>query len=72
VTVQEIALAALSSPVQNNFFLTVHYFNFFVLIAQQARQAAVLGRLSLSMCLWVSQMFFVYQYKQNIKNRSVG
>jgi hypothetical protein len=34
------------------FFLTVHYFNFFVPIAQQAGHAAVLGRLSLSMCLW--------------------
>ncbi len=47
------ALAALVSPVQNIFFLAVHYFNFFVLIAQQARQAAVLGCLPLSMCLWV-------------------
>ncbi len=34
------------------FFLTIHYFNSFVPIAQQAGQAAVLGRLSLSMCLW--------------------
>jgi hypothetical protein len=33
-------------------FLTVHFFNSFVPIAQQAGQAAVLGRLSLSMCLW--------------------
>ncbi len=40
-------------PVQNIFFLTVHYFNSIVAIAQQARQAAVLGRLSLSMCLWI-------------------
>ncbi len=31
------------------FFLTVHCFNSFVPIAQQAGQAAVLGRLSLSM-----------------------
>jgi hypothetical protein len=38
------ALAALVSPVQNMFFLTVHYFNSFVLITQ----AAVLGRLSIS------------------------
>ena len=28
-------------------------FQFFVLIGQQAGQAAELGRLSLSMCLWV-------------------
>jgi hypothetical protein len=46
------ALAALVGPVQNVFFLTVHYFNAFVLAAQQAGQAAVLGRLSLSVCLW--------------------
>jgi hypothetical protein len=44
------ALAALVSPIQNIF--TVHYFNSFVPIAQQAGQAAVLGRLSLSLCLW--------------------
>ncbi len=45
------ALAVLVGPVQNIFFLTVHYFNSFVPIAQQAGQAAVLGRLSLNMCL---------------------
>ncbi len=50
-------LAASVSPVQNIFFLTIHlhYFNSFVPIGQQAGQAAVLGRLSLSMCLWVLQ-----------------
>ncbi len=32
------ALAALVGPVQNNFFLTVHYFNSFVPIGQQAGQ----------------------------------
>jgi hypothetical protein len=45
-------LTALVGPVQNIFFLTVHYFDFFFPIAQQPGQAAVLGRLSLSMCLW--------------------
>jgi hypothetical protein len=45
------ALAALVGPVQNIVFLTVHFFYSFVPIAQQAGQAAVLGRLSLSMCL---------------------
>jgi hypothetical protein len=45
------ALSALVCPVQNIFFLTVHYFNSFIPIAQQAGQAVVLGRLSLSMCL---------------------
>jgi hypothetical protein len=46
------ALAALIGPVQNIFFLAVHHFNSFEPIAQKAGQAAVLGRLSLSMCLW--------------------
>jgi hypothetical protein len=46
------ALAALGGPV-HIFFLTIHSFNAFVPIAQQAGQAAVLGRLSLSMCLWL-------------------
>ncbi len=46
------AFAALVDPVQNLFFLTVHYFNSLVPIAQQAGQAAVLGRLSVSKCLW--------------------
>jgi hypothetical protein len=40
------------------FFLTVHYLNSFVPNAQQAGQAAVLGRLSLSGCLWVSPTCF--------------
>ncbi len=44
-----------------DFFLTVHYFNFFVPIAQLARQAAVLGRISLSMCLW-SELRTVCRY----------
>jgi hypothetical protein len=34
------------------FYLTVHYFNAFVPIAQQAGQAVVPGRLSLNMWLW--------------------
>jgi hypothetical protein len=46
------AVAVLVDLVQNIFFLTVHYFNSFVPTAKQAGQAAVLGRLSLSMCLW--------------------
>jgi hypothetical protein len=46
------ALAALVGPVQNIFFLTVHYFHSFVPIAQQAGQAVGLGRLSLSTRLW--------------------
>ncbi len=39
------------------FFLTVHYFNSFV-VARQAGQAAMLGRLPLSKCLCV---FLVYK-----------
>ncbi len=45
------ALAARAGLVQNILSLTVHYLNYFVPIAQQAGQAAVLGRLSLSMCV---------------------
>jgi hypothetical protein len=45
------ALAALVGPVKKIFLLTLHYFNAFVPIAQQAGQAAVLGRFSLSMSL---------------------
>jgi hypothetical protein len=45
-------LASLIGPVQNIFFLTVHYFNAFAPIAQQAGQAVVLGRLSVIVCLW--------------------
>ncbi len=45
------ALGALVGPVQNKFFLAVHYYNFFVPIAQQAGQTAVMGRLSISVCL---------------------
>ncbi len=48
------ALAALVSPVQNIFFVAVYFFNSFAPIAQQAGHAIVLGRLSLSMCLWFS------------------
>jgi hypothetical protein len=46
-------LGCLVGPVQNIFLLTVHYS--YVSITQQAGQAAVLGRLSLSMCLWAFQ-----------------
>ncbi len=47
------ALAALIvGPVQNDVFLTVHYFDSFFPIAQPAGQAAMRGRLSLLMCLW--------------------
>ncbi len=49
------ALNALANPKQNYFFfLAVHYLNFFVPIAQQAGQAAVLCRLSLSVCLIIT------------------
>jgi hypothetical protein len=46
VPVQEIfcsVLAALVGPVQNIFFLTIHFFKTFVPIAQQAGQEAMLG-----------------------------
>jgi hypothetical protein len=44
------ALTALVGLAQSVVFLTVHYFSSFVPIAQQARQAVMLGRRSLSMC----------------------
>ncbi len=47
---------ALVGPVKNTFFLTVHYSNYFVAIAQQTGQAAVLGRLPLSVCPWFKMM----------------
>ncbi len=46
------ALTVLVGPVQTNFFLAVQYYSSFVPIAQQAGQAALLGRLPLSVCLW--------------------
>ncbi len=46
------ALAALIGPLQNVFFPHRHYFNSFVIVAQKAGQAAVLGRLSLRLYLW--------------------
>jgi hypothetical protein len=45
-------LATLIGPVQNIFFPTGYYLNSFVPIAQQAGQAAVLGGLSVNVCLW--------------------
>ncbi len=53
VSVQEFFfyLGCCSVPVQNIFFLTVHYFSALVPTAKQAGQAAVLGRLSLSVCV---------------------
>jgi hypothetical protein len=50
------ASVALVGPVQNIFFFTVYCFNSFVTSAQQAGLAAVLGRLSLSVCLWLGVM----------------
>jgi hypothetical protein len=44
-----------SRPSTKYFFLAVHYFNSFVLIAQHARQAVVQVRLSLIACLWSVQ-----------------
>jgi hypothetical protein len=45
------ALAALASPVQKIFFLTAHYSNLSVPIAQQPGHPIVQGRLSLNVCL---------------------
>ncbi len=40
-------------PIQNVFFLTIHYNTLFVPIVQQSGQAVVLGRLSFKKCLLV-------------------
>jgi hypothetical protein len=56
VPIQEIFVLPwllIVGPVQNIVFLIARYFNFFVPIAQQPWQVAVLSRLSSSMCLWV-------------------
>jgi hypothetical protein len=45
------ALVALVGQVENIFFLTIHYFNSFIAIAQKAGQTVVPGTLSLSMRL---------------------
>ncbi len=45
------ALDALVIQVQNIIFLSVHYFNLCVPMAQQPGQAVVQGRLSLNECL---------------------
>ncbi len=47
----------LVSPVQNVFFLTLHYFNSFV---QKAGQAAVQGHLGLLECVSASQKAMFY------------
>ena len=50
-----------SQPSTQYFFRhCTQYFNPFVSIAQQAGQAVVLGRLSLSMCLWVGILTQVF------------
>jgi hypothetical protein len=54
LAVQEVfypALAALVGPVQNSFFLTVHYFSSIVHITKQVGQAVLSGRLSLIVCV---------------------
>jgi hypothetical protein len=45
------SLGCSGQPSTNIFFLTVHFFNSFAPIAQLAGQAAVMGHMSLSMCL---------------------
>jgi hypothetical protein len=54
------ALAALVGPVQNILSLAVNFFNSSVPIALQARQSAVLGRLSLGLFLWAIHVKRLY------------
>jgi hypothetical protein len=51
-----LPLAALVGP--KYFFLTVHYFNSFVPVAQQAGQSAMLGRLSLSIGGFIKDEYY--------------
>jgi hypothetical protein len=74
VPIQEIFFLPLllySRPSTKYFFrLTVHYFNAFVPIAQQARQAAVLGRLSLNMRLYSYASYVYFLPKVNSAHRT--
>ncbi len=63
------ALAALVGPVQNIFFLTLHYFNF-VPVTLQAEQSAVLGRLSLCMCLHRKKRFTSFPSPRDVTNQT--
>ncbi len=54
-------LAALVAQYKIYFYPTVHYFNSFVLIAQQAGPAVVQGRLSLDACLWLTPLCHMSQ-----------
>jgi hypothetical protein len=60
------AFAALVGPVQTFFSFTIHYFNSFIPIAQQAGHAVVLGRLSLSICLGVGTQIRRQQKKVDL------
>jgi hypothetical protein len=65
------ALAALVGPVQNIFFLTVHYFKSFIPIARQARKAVVPSRLSLGLTVYKNynslNNFVFTVYVQNVR-----
>jgi len=52
-------LCCLVGPVQNIFFLAIHYFSSFFPIAQEARQEVVLGHLLFSICLWVKALSII-------------
>jgi hypothetical protein len=54
-------------PVQKILFLTGHYLNSLAPMAQQAGQAAVLGRLSLNVCLWLSHIQrYMHSFPKNL------
>jgi hypothetical protein len=58
-----------SQPSTKYIFTTAHYFNsFYVPIAQQAGQAAVLGRLSLHLALASVADKLTYKYRQQQRN----
>jgi|688.fasta_scaffold435078_1 hypothetical protein len=55
-------IAVLVGTEQNIFPFSINYFNAIVPVAQQAGQEAVLGRLSLSVCLRLEPNFFLYMH----------
>jgi hypothetical protein len=65
------ALATIVCPVQNMFFISIHYFTSFVPIAQQAGQTVMPGRLSLNMRLWFLRYNCIVQHKHPVVLLSV-
>jgi hypothetical protein len=67
-------------PVQEIFFClgcssrpsAKYFFNSFVPVAQQPGQSAVLGRLSLSVCLWAKHLYLLQRENKETKKEGIG